>query len=202
MLPYRNTDSIRKVRRNLSRQFKREKAEFVLSLAKILIDKYDLTWFAYELIKNHKEAFERLDQKQLEALGTRMNSWDTVDSFARILSGPAWLRKQISDETVKKWATSNNLWWRRAALVSTVALNTRSQGGKGDVSRTLSICTLLSNDHEGMVEKGMSWALRKLVVHDPKAVQQFLDRHKSTLSFKVKREVKNKLQTGLKNPKK
>jgi hypothetical protein len=91
-------------------------------------------------------------------------------------------------------------WWRRAALVSTVALNLRSQGGRGDVHRTLAICRLLAYDHEDMVAKAMSWALRELVVHDSEAVADFLAQHKAELAPRIKREVSNKLTTGLKNP--
>jgi 3-methyladenine DNA glycosylase AlkD len=129
-----------------------------------------------------------------------MDSWWSVDSFARTLAGPAWLRRQVSDERIHRWARSEDRWWRRAALVSTVALNMRSQGGPGDVDRTLAVCRLLLEDHDDMVVKAMSWALRQLVVHDPDAVQQFLDEHEEALAARVKREVRNKLTTGRKNP--
>ena len=84
--------------------------------------------------------------------------------------------------------------------MSTVALNVRSQGGAGDVPRTLAICRLLADDHDDMVAKALSWALRALVVHDAKAVQSFLNDHAEVLAARVKREVKSKLKTGLKNP--
>jgi 3-methyladenine DNA glycosylase AlkD len=81
-----------------------------------------------------------------------------------------------------------------------VALNVRSKGGKGDIHRTLAICLLLVDDHEDMVVKAMSWALRELVVHDHEAVLKFLDEHKQKLAPRVNREVRNKLTTGLKTP--
>ena len=81
-----------------------------------------------------------------------------------------------------------------------MALNMRSQGDKGDVARTLTICGLLVSDHEDMVAKAMSWALRELVVHDAEAVGEFLTEHVAELSARVKREVRNKLTTGLKKP--
>jgi 3-methyladenine DNA glycosylase AlkD len=56
-------------------------------------------------------------------------------------------------------------------------------------------------DHEDMVAKAMSWALRELVVHDAEAVEEFLTEHEADLPARVKREVRNKLTTGLKNPK-
>ena len=36
--------------------------------------------------------------------------------------------------------------------------------------------------------------------HGPKAVREFLTEHESVLAARVKREVRNKLTTGLKNP--
>jgi 3-methyladenine DNA glycosylase AlkD len=84
--------------------------------------------------------------------------------------------------------------------VSTVALNVRSRGGTGDVPRTLAVCRLLVDDDDDMVVKAMSWALRELVVHDPDAVRAFLRAHGDALAARVKREVTNKLRTGLKNP--
>jgi 3-methyladenine DNA glycosylase AlkD len=51
-----------------------------------------------------------------------------------------------------------------------------------------------------MVVKALSWALRELVVHDPAAVEAFLAQHEAVLAARVEREVRNKLETGLKNP--
>jgi 3-methyladenine DNA glycosylase AlkD len=51
-----------------------------------------------------------------------------------------------------------------------------------------------------MVVKAMSWALRVLVVHNPVAVDGFLKEYDDVLAARVKREVSNKLRTGLKNP--
>jgi 3-methyladenine DNA glycosylase AlkD len=155
---------------------------------------------ACELIKNHKSAFERVGEAELEVFGQGINSWGSVDVFARILAGPAWLSGQVPDELIHKWARSEDQWWRRTALVSTVALNIRSQGGYGDTPRTLKICRLLVDDSDDMVVKAMSWALRALVVHNPEAVRGFLSEYEDVLAARVKREVRNKLMTGLKNP--
>jgi DNA alkylation repair enzyme len=76
----------------------------------------------------------------------------------------------------------------------------RSQGGTGDVRRTLQVCRVLVHDQDAMVTKALSWALRELVIHDADAVQTFLEQYDAVLAALVKREVKNKLRTGLKNP--
>ncbi|MBN1559323.1 DNA alkylation repair protein [candidate division KSB1 bacterium] len=51
-----------------------------------------------------------------------------------------------------------------------------------------------------MVIKALSWALRELIPHDREAVQSFLSENAHVLASRVKREVKNKLTTGVKNP--
>lgn len=76
----------------------------------------------------------------------------------------------------------------------------RSHGGYGDVSRTLAVCDLLADDGDDMLVKAMSWALRALVPHDPDAVREFLDANEDVLAARVKREVRHKLTTGLKTP--
>ena len=76
----------------------------------------------------------------------------------------------------------------------------RSYGGCGDAPLTLGICRLLVTDHDDMVVKAMSWALRELVVHDSDAVHGFLRKYHDVLAARIKREVRNKLTEGVKNP--
>jgi len=83
-----------------------------------------------------------------------------------------------------------------------VALNLPSRGGSGDTGRTLLVCKPLVADHDDMVVKGMSWALRSLGTVDPARVRAFLAEHGDELHARVSREVGNKLVTGLKSPRK
>jgi 3-methyladenine DNA glycosylase AlkD len=199
-LPVKRAKHVWALRREFARSLKDAPPEFVLELARELFYNYDNPGHASSLLIFHKEAFQTLGEDEIEEFGQGINSWSTVDTFARRLSGPAWLKGQVSDELIHKWAHSENRWWRRAALVSTVALNVRSKGGHGDVPRTLGVCRLLVDDRDDMVVKALSWALRELVVHDPDAVRGFLEEHEDALAARVKREVRNKLTTGLKNP--
>ena len=199
-LPEMRTAPMRRVRRAYSKRLSLESAEFILALAHSIIGEGKHRWIAYELIRNHPAAFRSLNYERLIALGEGINSWSTVDSFARTLSGPAWREGLIAIEVIREWARSPDRWWRRAALVSTVALNLRSRGGKGDVSATFAICEMLVDDADDMVVKALSWALRELVVHDRKAVRNFLAKYDQVLASRIKREVINKLETGLKNP--
>jgi 3-methyladenine DNA glycosylase AlkD len=157
---------------------------------------------AYELISHHPEALSRLDAGQVERLGQGLDSWESVDTFSLYVAGPVWRERQIGDRIIHRWARSDDRWWRRAALVSTVPLNLKARGGGGDTARTLSVCSLLIGDRDEMITKALSWALRALVPRDRRAVKKFLTEHQGALAARVTREVRNKLATGLKNPRK
>ncbi len=195
-----NTDSERGIVRKYATLTREAPAEYVLDFARQLLFSYGHRWQAYELIAAHKAAFRALGVTELEELGQGINSWWATDSFARTLSGPLWRDGLVGDELFIQWASSPDLWWRRAALVSTVAFNIRSQGGKGDTDRTLSICRMLVSDHADMVVKALSWALRELVYFDRPAVESFMREYGAVLAGRVKREVNFKLRTGLKSP--
>jgi len=198
---YPNTPNLRAIRRAFGRGLTHASPEQMLALAYALIATGSPRnrWFAYELIHDHRPTLHNLGADDLERLGEGMASWDQVDTFAPYLSGVAWRRGQIDDATIHRWAASPDRWWRRAALVSSVALNIKARGGSGDAPRTLAVCALLVDDRDDMVVKALSWALRAAVEHDPAAVEGFLAAHGDRLAARVRREVRNKLTTGRKN---
>jgi len=199
----RTTDELRRVRREFSRRIEDAEPRMVIDLADRLLDtrRMDSRFVAYELVHHHPGALSNLDAQQLERLGRDMASWSAVDCFGVYLAGPAWRERQVPSSLIHGWARSADRWWRRAALVSTVPLNSRSRGGTGEALRTLGVCRLLERDRDPMVTKALSWALRELAKRDPRAVREYISKRKDVLPALVLREVKNKLRTGLKHPK-
>lgn len=197
-----NTPNIRAVRREFSRRLAQAQPEFMLALAfELLRPKERLQRFlAYELLACHRAALQSLGKKEIEKLGRHLDSWGAIDMFACYLSGPAWRERQIPDALIVKWACSQDRWLRRAALVSTVALNRKALGGSGDAKRTLRICRLLVFERDDIVVKALSWALRELSKREAKAVRAFMLKYENALAPRVLREGRNKLKTGLKNP--
>lgn len=198
-LPVANTPSVRKLRREISRQVTHHASGFLIEIAQLLLreDVGVLTFMAYELVSEHKPTFASLGVEELSKLGARMNSWASVDCFALYLSGPVWLHGRVPDQTIVGWAHSDDFWWRRAALVSTVALSRR--GLAQDVRKVVEICVLLATDREDMVVKALSWALRELAKKHPEQVKTFIAKHRTILAARVIREVENKLRTGRKS---
>jgi hypothetical protein len=199
-IPVQNAPALRLLRREYSQRLRKAPAPDVIEIASALIGNRRVhRLVGDELIACRPDASATLDLLQLERLGSGISSWDEVDCFACFLSGPAWREGKIEDQAIEKWAKSKDRWWRRAALVSTVPLNVKARGGRGDAQRTLRVCTLLMDDRDDMIVKALSWALRALVARDPDSVKQFLEQNQARLPALVRREVRNKLATGRKN---
>jgi 3-methyladenine DNA glycosylase AlkD len=203
-LPNLKAENVRSVRKEFSKRLAHSSPKIVitLSLRLIQLDRpgFEYRFVAYELVSYHKAALHSLGEKELVLLGQGISSWEDVDTFACYLAGPAWREFQVPDELIHRWARSEDRWWRRAAIVCTVALNNKARGGSGDTARTLGVCRILVRDRDDMVVKAMSWSLRELSRRDPDAVRAFLLDYKGILAPRVVREVNTKLTTGLKNP--
>jgi len=201
-LPDQSVAPVRDVRRGFSKRLKSEPARGIVAAALALRSRGGLIrhFVACELVQHHPGAFASLGPRDLEAFGRGVDSWAAVDTFACCLAGPTWREGRVSDGWMHGWARSDDHWRRRAAAVSTVALNTKARGGHGDARRTLRVCSLLAEDRDDMVVKAVSWALRELAKRDPSAVRAYLERSGAKLAARVIREVGNKLRTGKKNP--
>ncbi|MDE2968125.1 MAG: DNA alkylation repair protein [Chloroflexota bacterium] len=208
------TPQLRRIARREARELKIASGEEVLELCNFLIEHggsgrvrrkehgpaYESRMVAFDIAWMHRQAFALLNWRELERLGRTLDGWASVDHFARKLSGPAWQRGQITDARIHRWATSSDFWWRRAGLVSTIALNERHLG-KGDAARTLAICELFIDDRADLHVKVLSWALRELAIRDPDAVIEYIIDREARLAPRVLREVRNKLETGHKQAK-
>jgi 3-methyladenine DNA glycosylase AlkD len=191
-LPQRSTEPLRALRRVLSKELRDASGAEVLDLAITLTQRgIECRFIASELVARHRGAMRLVDAPSLRRLGAGIDSWSSVDIFATYLAGPAWRDGQFDTGTIARWAKSPDRWWRRAALVSTIAISRT-----GESTQTLAICAMLAADRDDMVVKAMSWALRELSKRDPAAVAKFLD--DQDLAPRVVREVRTKLATGRK----
>jgi 3-methyladenine DNA glycosylase AlkD len=201
-LPRGDTASVRGIRKAWSKTLRRSSAAEVLAIGRA----YEAgagqggKWVAYELIRFHPGALAAVTAAQIADFAGRAQSWYAVDALGTILTGLLWLRGRLSDELVEAWSRSQDRWMRRSALVATVGLNARASGGPGDAGRTLAICRRLAPDRDDMVEKALSWALRELSRRDRPAVERFMAEMEEALPARVRREVRHKLTTGLKTP--
>ncbi len=163
------------------------------------IDIFECQQLAYEYLGNDKNVLKTLSEKDIDDLGKNLDNWLSVDYYAALIVGYAWRENIITIEKVKKFLDSDNFWIRRIAIVATISLNQKARGGTGDSKRTLDICKLVIDDHEDMINKALSWALRELAKVDKESVIKFVEQYRDRLNKKVLREVTNKLEIGTKN---
>jgi len=194
--------SLRQIRRRYSEALKGKSPELVLRFARSLLSGggWAERVIACEVLACHPGAISLLNDRLVEKMAKGLSDWGSVDVFGVTVAGVAWREGSVTDARVALWARSQDRWRRRLALVATVPLNSRARGGRGDQRRTLRVCRALIRDRDDMVVKALSWALRELAKRDPTAVARFLEDRGDRLAARVRREVMNKLTTGLKNP--
>ena len=205
VLPRQDAPSVRMIRRRYSSALKAESSEVVLRFVSSLLK--SAGWaervVAWETLASHQGAVDLLDDRLAEEMAEGLSDWASVDLFGVTVLGQAWREGRVTDSKILSWTRSPDRWRRRLALVATIPLNSRARGargGRGDSLRTLRVCRALLADRDDMVVKAMSWALRELAKRDPKAVADFIRDEDDRLAPRVRREVLNKLKTGLKSP--
>ena len=195
----RDLPALRQLRRESSRALRAAPGRLVLEIGQSLVAA-GARLLGSELVRFHPTALSQLRASDARKLAGRLEGWSDVDVFGCLVAGQAFRAGRLSEAEILRWARSRAPMWRRAALVATVPLNVKAQGGQGDAPRTLRVCRTLVADREDLVVKALSWALRALAERDPQAVRRFVDNHRAALAPRVLREVGNKLRTGRKNP--
>lgn len=187
------TNDVRNVRKFYSRLYRNAPPETMLAIAESLFFDQGYRFVPYELIYYHPKAISILTPDKVVKLSEGITDWAAADTFSQFISGPAWKAGVIDDAFIDKWLQSDDFWYRRVAVVSTIYLD-------GDPARMLRFAQALVDDKEDMIVKAVSWVLRRAIKYDREGVERFLAKNKKHLAARIKREVRNKLETGLKNP--
>jgi len=104
----------------------------------------------------------------------RMNNWDIVDLSCREVVGGYLLDKPR--DALYKLATSEDIWERRIAMVSTWQFIRIGQLGD-----TFSIAELLLDDGHDLIHKAVGWMLREAGKKDEAALKAFLNEHAAVM---------------------
>ncbi|MGC1505149.1 MAG: DNA alkylation repair protein [Sulfitobacter sp.] len=107
------------------------------------------------------------------------DSWAIADHACmagqkRLVADPARL------DTVETWITSDHMWTRRAALVSTLPWTKQNHPKPAEIEareRILGWAAILSTDHQWFIQKAIGWWLRELSKHDAARTTGFIDAH-------------------------
>lgn len=192
---------VRERARKLAREHRDRPRELAAAAVKLALAGDEQ--LAFEMFRAAPAAAAAMTVREIERLLRVLHDWNSTDCFACFVSGVAWREGVLRDSDIARWTKSEDRWVRRAALVSTVPLNLPARGAtaaNGEAKKTLAVCARLVDDRDDMVVKALSWALRELAKRDAAAARAFLREHEPRLAARVVRETKNKLKTGLKNP--
>ncbi|MBI2632673.1 DNA alkylation repair protein [Candidatus Pacearchaeota archaeon] len=99
-----------------------------------------------------------------------INNWDLVDLSADKIVGKHLIDKDKS--ILYKLASSNNLWERRIAIVSTFNFIKNNQ-----FNDTLKISKILINDKHDLIHKAVGWMLREIGKRNIEILEAFLKKN-------------------------
>lgn len=172
-----------------------------IELCKALVDCeiLECQFMSYEILGRNRKLLDALTYSDLEDLWKNLDNWASVDHFTVGVYGVLWGKGVVKDVHIDNLLGSDNFWDRRVAVVSTVALNLKSRGGKGDTPRTMGVCERVVDERHDMIQKALSWALRELSKRDKESVIEFMSKYENRLAKRVVREVSHKLDFGTKN---
>ena len=103
-----------------------------------------------------------------------VNNWDLVDTSAPYMVGRHLLTRPR--KILYRLAKSRNLWERRIAIVSTLALIR-----VGEIEDTFAIAKLLLADEHDLIHKAVGWMLREAGKQSAPALLRFLKENYSAL---------------------
>ncbi|HHH82115.1 MAG TPA: DNA alkylation repair protein [Chloroflexi bacterium] len=103
--------------------------------------------------------------------------WETCDQLCHALLGQALAEEPGYMDEVEHLARNENLWVRRAALVSTVLLRRARYEpdlSRGLDERALELCETLLEDEEHYIRKAVDWALREVIKRHPQMAYEWM----------------------------
>lgn len=101
----------------------------------------------------------------------RINNWDLIDISAQHIIGEYLLDKPA--DPLYDMASSNNLWVKRASILSTFAFLRR-----GNATHTIRLAEILLFDTHDLIQKAVGWLMREVGKRAGEAtLLAFLDKH-------------------------
>jgi 3-methyladenine DNA glycosylase AlkD len=99
-----------------------------------------------------------------------VNNWNLVDASAHLIVGA---HLHHGDKTrLLTWASSDTLWYRRAAIVSTWYFIRQNE-----YDWTIKLAENLLNDPHDLIHKAVGWMLREVGKRDETVLIQFLEQY-------------------------
>ncbi len=113
---------------------------------------------AVEVLALHRTELQLSDVPLLERLIRESRTWALVDPLAGTVVGSLAERDAGTGEVLDRWATDDDFWVRRAALL---ALLVPLRRGAGDFPRFARYADQMLDEREFFIRKAIGWVLRE-----------------------------------------
>ena len=128
------------------------------------------------LTDNAKRAFKKKDIDEHKKIADfylknkqGINNWDLVDVSCHYVIGDAIVNNIYDLKLLDDLASSDTLWDRRIAMVSTISFIRN-----GDVFPTVILAKKLLDNKEDLMHKAVGWMLREAWKREPAIIEDFL----------------------------
>ena len=145
---------------------------------------------AIEILRRHVRTLEPADLAQVEAWVREAHGWAYVDPLAGDIAGPIALRHPQAWALIDPWATDQDFWVRRSALLT--LLPGIRQGGL-DRERFERYATPMLAETEFFIRKAIGWVLRETSKKAPDYVAAWTRSHLDQMSGVTFREAVRRL---------
>jgi 3-methyladenine DNA glycosylase AlkD len=146
---------------------------------------HELRVAAVELLHARQLLLEARDLALIERLIRESRTWALVDELAVRVTGALVERETKLVRTLDRWATDEDFWVRRAALL---ALLLPLRRGEGDFARFARYAEGMLEEREFFIRKAIGWILRDVSKRRPELVYRWLSAHAGRASGVTMRE--------------
>ena len=133
-------------------------------------DEREFAYAALDLLgRNKKVMDEAFLVDVVEPLILTKSWWDTVDSLRSEAVGPLVTSYPSLSSVIHRWATSDNRWLVRSAIIHQLGYHERT-----DVDLLFDLCRMHAHQTEFFIAKGIGWSLREYSYTDADGVEEFI----------------------------
>jgi 3-methyladenine DNA glycosylase AlkD len=146
----------------------------LISLARACwaLEQREYQYFACDVLIKHVRSLTPAFLPVVGELVTTKSWWDTVDALAANVVGPIVAAYPATVSTMDSWATEEDLWLVRTAILHQLRYRERT-----DAARLFEYCEAQAAHRDFFIRKAIGWALREYAKTDPAAVRLFVDGH-------------------------
>ena len=165
--------AIRSVAKTVRRQYAELDHDDLVTLAGALwaTPVHERRMVTVELLDLYADRLRPTDMAFLERLLRESRTWALVDSLAASVVGGLIERHPTSVAILDRWATDDDFWIRRSALL---ALLIALRKGKGDFERFSRYADAMLDEKEFFIRKAIGWVLRDTARKRPDMVYEWL----------------------------